>query len=172
MTQMSTDAFAGDLYFGLAGLSVQQPLVFTRGISLQSTYAYMMEPVIMAFKPAEPGKPHSGPWKETQGLGSREITAQLHVPEAAGKDTNERFQIASTIIFLLRLWTDPQTTMPVASNVAFAEVPASKSGAAALIRFEDRRHFFSLQLIEGKRRPDSYSSGHRVLRSDPYLDAG
>ena len=92
-------------FFGLDGIDIgDAPIAFPRGIMLRKTYAYLMQPAIMAFTPAAPGRHHPGPWKETRGGGGRTISTELFIPNSAAPDKRDRVGLAYTIILLLKLW--------------------------------------------------------------------
>ena len=69
------------LYAGIAGvgLSVER-FDLGQGLVLKKTFAHFMAPFLMAFAPAESGKPHPTPWSAvSDGLGL-DIHIELHVP--------------------------------------------------------------------------------------------
>ena len=53
-----------DLFGGLSGASLTVDRYdLGSGIVISRTFAHLMAPFVMAFAPAEPGKPHPAPWR-------------------------------------------------------------------------------------------------------------
>jgi len=146
---MAESALSGDLYVGLSGLTLGDKVIeFPLGIRLESTYAHIMSPISIAFAPAEPGKPHPAPWKYARGGFSQDITTQVTIPETAGQTTGERLFIAQTLVFLLRLYSDPAIVMPALSNMPFAKIAQAADAEANIVTIEYRRRVFQLGLVD------------------------
>jgi hypothetical protein len=161
-------------YFGLAGLKLDdRPIQFPQGIRLERTYAYLMEPVLMAFAPAEEGKPHPAPWRTTRSSDAHEITAQLYVPDTVAKEAPPRFRMAYTIVFLLRLWSDPSIRLIVSTNMPFQAIAKAEDAAAHIARLDVRRPMFPLGLVDETKVLDSikwpvanFETTDRLMRED------
>jgi len=85
-----------------------------------------MAPYLVAFSPAEPGKPHPAPWKPVKGDLSFDVYAQLYIP----KDLRiERwFDRINTIwwfLALIRLNGYTFARVPVVGILPFSEIPNS-----------------------------------------------
>jgi hypothetical protein len=118
------EPFEGDLHAGISGLELQEDRFdLGEGVSLSKTYAHLTAPFIMAFAPAPPGGHHPAPWKAASGGFGCEVTSQLHIPGSIEEKYGPKYRIATNIVFLLRLWINPATTMPVISNYAFTDLP-------------------------------------------------
>jgi hypothetical protein len=124
-------------------------------MSIKKTYAYLMAPFMMAFKPAPPGGLHPTPWKAARGGFEFAITAELHVPSSIEKEHRERVRVAKTIGFLIRLSVNPATTMSVLSNYAFADLPGIADDQAKILPFEINPRYFPLETGDGLARADS-----------------
>lgn len=145
MTSYTNEIAAGDLFVGLSGLDMQGTRVeFPRGVVLEQTFAHLMAPMAMAFAPPGPGGYHPAPWKTARGGFGQDITAQLTVPKDAADTLDERIEIASTITFLLRLWSDPSITMIAGANMSFAAISEAPDAAAHIVPFQFRRRVFAL----------------------------
>lgn len=112
-----------DLYAGIAGASVEvESFHFGEEIILSKTFAHLMAPFLMAFAPAEPGKPHPAPWKAAQGGFGFDVLAQLEVP----KEFNPPrwFDHLNTVWWfaaLLRLRATPLVSVPLIASEPFSK---------------------------------------------------
>src|SRR5690242_4358141 len=98
----------GHTYAGLMGLELHSDSIdLGSGIVLTKIYAHLMASFVMAFKPAEPGKIHPAPWKGTSGGYAFDVTTQLFIPESLRYRSEDRFELARIIVFLLRLVVNP-----------------------------------------------------------------
>ena len=138
------------LYFGLTGLDMATDIVeLGEGLILRKTYAHLMAPFVMAFKPASPGKIHPAPWKAAHGGSSFEITAELFVPIENSKERHNAAQIASTITFLLFIFINPAVTLSVLSDHSFVQIPSIPDQEAHIVPLEVRRRYFRLATEDG-----------------------
>jgi len=114
-----------DLFGGLAGPPLPVDYYdMGRGITLSRTYAHLMAPFMMAFAPAEPGKPHPAPWRAANGGFGFDIIAQIHVPKTfAPTQWFDRLNSVWWFVALLRFRASPFIVVPVVANAAFAEGP-------------------------------------------------
>lgn len=152
---MST-VFGGNLHAGISGLELQEPSFdLGCGLTLLKTYAHLMAPFIMAFKPAPRGSHHPGPWKATQGGSSFDISAELFVPEAIEGRFGSKIEVARTVLFLLRLGVNPLTTLPVFSNNAFASILGVEDNETRLFPYEVQHRHFPLGVVGGIATPDA-----------------
>lgn len=139
------DIDTGDLFVGLTGLDLAgKRIEFSRGVILEQTFAHLMAPMTMAFERPGSGGYHPAPWKAARGGFGQDITAQLTVPKDAAGSLDERIEIASTISFLLRLWSDPSITMIAGANMSFASIKEAPDAAAYILPFQFRRRVFKL----------------------------
>lgn len=129
--------------------------MFSRTIKLEPTFAHIMSSITVAFSPPQNttitllhGKPHEVRF-------GQDITAQLVIPSSAGGDLRARLEIASIIVFLLRLWSDPSITMPAVSNISFSEIADTADGAAHIMPIEHRQRSFQLQLTDTSKTVES-----------------
>jgi hypothetical protein len=145
------ELIAGDLYAGLSGLDLGiDSFDLGGGVSLNQTYAHLMSPFIMAFKPAPVGGGHHpAPWKAVRGSQGFDVTSELHVPLAVAKTDHERFAIARIIVFLVRIGINPATSLVVVSSHSFADVPTLQENEAALVPFEVQKRRFPLSVASG-----------------------
>jgi hypothetical protein len=120
--------FEGDIYAGLAGMEPDFDVIdFGHGVILRRTYAHLMAPYLMAFKPAPPGKHHPAPWIAASGGFGIDITAELFVPKAFNHGQSTTYELARTIVALIRMWATPAITFPIVSDTAFSSVAAKGS---------------------------------------------
>jgi hypothetical protein len=140
------------------------------GISLRKTYAHLMAPFMMAFKPAPPGRHHPAPWKAARGGFSFDVTADLTIPGALEPTYGGKVALAKTIVFLLRLGVNPAATVPVLSNHPFAELANVPDNQAELIPLEIQYRYFPLMVDCGMATKDSaewvrsrWQTTHRLI---------
>lgn len=133
-----------ELYVGLAGLPLDQD-EFDLGerIVIRKTYAHLMMPIVMAFKPALAGQPHPAPWRAVQGGGGHDIIAELRVKDAQMGDL-ERCHVYASV---LRLWSNPATTMIVTSTRSLADFVESYDETFQLIpmQVQERLHPYGVE---------------------------
>lgn len=114
-------------YIGVSGVTVAEEVFdLGYGVLLKPTFAHLMAPHIMAFRPAEKDKPHPGPWRAARGGLSIDITAELCVPThdlPFGLSTDG---LAWWVLALLRLSYRPYVFAPVTSDVSFNEAATSE----------------------------------------------
>ena len=95
---------------------------FGEGIVLSKTFAHLMAPFVMAFAPAEPGKPHPAPWKAAQGGFGFDVLAQLEVPkEFQPPRWFDRINTVWWFAALLRLHATPLVSVPVIASEPFSK---------------------------------------------------
>lgn len=111
------------LFAGLSG--VQLPIArfeLGEGVTLSRTYAHLMAPFMMAFSPAEPGKPHPAPWRAASGGMAFDINVQLDVPDTLATDGwFDKLNTVWWFVALLRFRSAHTTVCPVVSDTPFCE---------------------------------------------------
>jgi hypothetical protein len=148
--------FGGNLHAGLSGIELQEPCFdLGFGLTLSKTYAHLMAPFMIAFKPALSGLHHPAPWKAAQGGNSFDISAELCVPAEIEGDFGSKIEVARTVLFLLRLGVNPATTLPVFSNHAFAVLSEVRDNEARLFPYEVQPRHFPLGVLGGTATPEA-----------------
>lgn len=143
--------FGGDIHAGLSGLELEEESFdLGDGLTLSKTYAHLMSPFVMAFKPAPPGGHHPAPWKATAGGFSFDIGAELFIPSRVEAKYGSVISVARTVVFLLRLGVNPAVTMPVLSDHHFSSLPETPDRQANLLPYEVERRHFPLDVSGGK----------------------
>lgn len=152
---MST-LFDGNIHAGLSGLELEEELFeLGDGITLRKTYAHLMAPFMVAFKPAPPGGHHPTPWKTASGGVSIDVNAELFIPSHIEEQYGSRIGIARTLVFLIRLTVNPATTLPVFSNYAFASHKDIPDNQFILFPFETQTRYFPIGVVGGKANADT-----------------
>lgn len=107
------------LVAGLAGVSLEPDEYELRsGARFSRTYAHMMAHFMMAYSPAEAGKPHPAPWSAVHGGAfTYDIEVQLEVPESGAQEP--KFT-AWWLTAMLRLRLGPAFLAPVLGEQAFS----------------------------------------------------
>lgn len=113
-----------DLWGGIAGCTVSlERFEIGEGVVISQTYAHFMAPFLMAFNPAQPGKPHPPPWKAAKGGLSFDINAEIYLPVALNSETLDRVNTIWWIAALLRLKATTSLFVPVLSSEKFSAIP-------------------------------------------------
>lgn len=165
--------FNGNLHAGLSGLELQeQSFDLGCGLMLSKTYAHLMAPFLMAFKPAPKGAHHPAPWKAVQGGSNYDIIAELFVPEVIADEFGSTISVARTVLFLLRLGVNPATTLPVFSNHPFASLTEIEDNIAHLFPYEVQPRYFPLNIEGGTATSEAiewvtkrWQDTHRLIRT-------
>lgn len=148
--------FDGDIHAGLSGLELEEESFdLGDGIIIRNTYAHLMAPFIVAFKPAPPGEHHPAPWKAASGGFNFDINAELLIPSHIEDKYGSKIDIARTLVFLFRLGVNPAITLPVFSNYPFASLPEIPDSQSTLLPFEVQSRHFPLDVEGGKASADS-----------------
>lgn len=131
-----------DLFAGFASLPLQdQAYDLGHSVKLRQVSAHLFANFMMAFVPAESGKPHLGPWTATRGGIAHDITAELFIPAVPTASLGSTDSIARAIAFTLRLGVDPAASLSILSNRPF-EASAQTSNTDAWLypcEAEERR---------------------------------
>lgn len=134
------------LYIGLSNIELDgRHFEFSRGISMESTFAHLMSPMMLAFGRPSNGKHHPGPWKSIMGGSGTDINAQIAIPLAAAATEGECLTIGSTIVSLLRLRCDPAITMTAVSRISFDKLKDSANSSVPVLPIETAPRHFPLQ---------------------------
>jgi hypothetical protein len=148
--------FGSDIHAGLSGIELtEDSFEMGEGILLHRTYAHLMAPFMVAFKPAPPGSHHPAPWKAASGGFSFDVNAELTIPSDLEKRFGSPYGIARTLVFLLRLGVNPAITLPVFSNHPFSMMPQVEDNYANLLPFEVQPRHFPLGVVGGRATADS-----------------
>lgn len=103
------------------------------GAVFKKTYAHLMAPLMMAFSPAEKGKPHPAPWAAVSGGFSFDIHLQLHIPiEFKLENWFDRLNTVWWIASLLRFRLGHQLQVPAITNQPFSAISNNLKGASIL----------------------------------------
>jgi hypothetical protein len=109
------------IFVGIAGVKLEPAeYALGSGIRISQTFAHLMAPFMMAYAPAELGRPHPAPWSAASGGLSFDIHVQLEVPSTtiAGLSLDPQF-IAWWITAFLRLRVGPAFLVPVIGEQSF-----------------------------------------------------
>jgi hypothetical protein len=133
---MSLDEF--DLYGGLSGsLLPVDKYDLGCGVTFSRTFAHLMAPFMMAFSPAESGKPHPAPWRAAKGGFGFDITIQIHIPRDFRTDKwFDRLNSIWWFVALLRFRATPYIVVPVVASGAFAKAATA----------EEEIHFWPMEV--------------------------
>lgn len=94
---------------------------FEYGVTLTKTYAHLFSPFLIAFKPAEKGKPHPAPWKTVSGGASFDILLELYIPQKFEPQWSDRINTIWFLAALLRFTAGNHLLAPVISNSSFKD---------------------------------------------------
>lgn len=113
------------LYAGISGIHLGvKSFEIGYGIILSQTFAHLMAPLIMAFAPAESGKPHPEPWSSVRGGFAFDINAQIYIPrEFELPNWFDRLNTVWWIVALIRLRTTSMVSVPVIASRPFVDIP-------------------------------------------------
>lgn len=123
------------LHGGVSGLKVEEPIEIVTGLRLVPTYAHVIAPFIMAFKPPELGQAHPGPWKSASGGFSIDIHTEARLDADAAVGGFDRLNSIWFLATLLRLRISTAIRAPVVSDTNFSEVPDGKEPVLWPIEF-------------------------------------
>ncbi|WP_291719721.1 HEPN domain-containing protein [Magnetospirillum sp. 64-120] len=142
--------FGGDIHAGLSGLDLEaDSFDLGEGIVLRKTFAHLMSPFMMAFKPAPPGGHHPAPWKAASGGFSFDVNSELLIPALNEQKYGSTVELARCLVFLMRLGVNPAVTLPVFANYPFSVLASIPDSEAQLFPFEVQHRYFPLGIIGG-----------------------
>ncbi|TCB60181.1 hypothetical protein E0J20_09310 [Rhizobium leguminosarum bv. viciae] len=140
------------LYIGLSNIELdKEQIEFSRGIAIESTFAHLMSPMMLAFARPSNGGHHPGPWKSILGGSGTDITAQIKIPISAAANEGACLNIGSTIVSLLRLRCDPAITMTALSRMPFEKLKEASNGSVPVLPLETTPRHFPLQNEGGQK---------------------
>ncbi|WP_143850933.1 HEPN domain-containing protein [Brucella thiophenivorans] len=118
---------------------------------MESTFAHLMSPMMLAFAKPLNGGPHPGPWKATSGGSSHDITAQISIPLTGDNDRVEALRLGATIVSLMRLRCDPAITMVAFSSLPFDSLKNLPDTTAPVVPLEVYPRFIPLMNAGGEK---------------------
>lgn len=142
------NSFSNGVYIALDGLDLQGTNVkLPSEMELRETYVHISTPMILDYKRTDEELPRLLP----TGGERYEVKAELFVPGSAESTLDEQMEMASTVIFLLRMYFDPSVSMLALSNLSFSEIYDSKS-SYHIIPIQRLRRTFGLCVVETEKR--------------------
>lgn len=108
------------LYAAFTGLSVNDRIEISSGLWLDQTFAHVMAPFILAFSPAEGGKPHPGPWKSASGGIAVDVYTQATLEEGSNVGAFDRLNSIWFFAALLRLRVSDTIRVPFISDTSLS----------------------------------------------------
>ena len=117
-----------DWYFGISGLDLAgREFQFGHGIVLRPTFAHVFSTDVLAFeRPTSPSSFHPGPWQAFSRREGKDISAELHVPKEYTHPKLSAHDVATTIITVLRLWTDPELEVQLIADCPIPDLKERK----------------------------------------------
>lgn len=115
------------VFAGLAGRPLEiEKFDLGEGVAISKTFVHIMAPLLAAFAPALPGKPHPAPWKAVKGGFGFNILCELSIltPTALRYNSDPNITLWC-IVALLRLRNGPGITMPALTSLPFGEVKST-----------------------------------------------
>ena len=142
-----SDIDESDLYGGLAGVALAEPVVeLESGVQIRATFAHLMSPFLLAFEDATPGTPHPAPWRAAQGGLAIDIRAEIVIPkDFAVPKWFDRLNTMWWTVTLLRLRVSQLARLPVVSSIAFRDVPKAPESAVRFWPVEVERSYLLLE---------------------------
>jgi len=135
-----------DIYLGLSGLELNfSEMEFGQGIVLRKTYACLMSPYLMAFRPVKPETHYGGPWKGAEGGKNFDVTAELYIPATCNSRELNTFELGKLVVALMRLWISPDITNPVISNISFSLAASAKDNHVTLVPVETHERYIKFK---------------------------
>ncbi|MGN8064309.1 hypothetical protein ACTJK4_21845 [Ralstonia sp. 22111] len=139
-------------YAGIAGLHLPPGTDETdlgQGLVLRRTYAHLMSSYTLAFNPPEaPGKHHPAPWKATARQDAFDVHAELIIPSHYKPPGDMRpYDVARTIVSVLRLCVDPTIRFLVQSTHSLSEVALMPDQDIQLTPVESTKQYIELALV-------------------------
>jgi hypothetical protein len=152
----------------------EQSFDLGRTVKLRIAYAHMFANHMLAYTPAQPGKPSPGPWKATRGGNWHDITAELSIP-ADGVDGIGNFhEVARAIVLVIRLGINPATYLSAVSNKPFYQHLQAADPGAWVQPEETELRRFPLAVDDGKVNAqraiwlsESWPTAARLIRHSP-----
>lgn len=114
------------IYAGLCGIKLTNgtTILLGKDVTISQTYVHVMShPMLAMNRPSQPGAHHPSPWIPTSSGFSYDVEAQLHIPTTYSRKKVTRYEIAKSIVGLLRLYVHPDIRLAVAATVPFTDLP-------------------------------------------------
>lgn len=120
------DPAESDLFAGLTN-AVLKTSVFeiAAGLRLETIYAHITAPYLVAFAPAERGKPHPPPWKAASGGVQFDIRIQIALDKDSRPANFDRLNTLWWVSALLRLHHSTGIRVPIISNEDWSTAASS-----------------------------------------------
>lgn len=132
------------IYAGVSGVTLSpRDYNLGGGVTISQTYAHLMSPWMMAFRPPKGRGPHPAPWKPARGGAAIDIYVQLKIP--CGNILGSAFpkeEVVWWIGALVRMAYFPFLSIPVLSNMEFS-VAGNEGALPTLYPFETEPRIFT-----------------------------
>lgn len=115
-----------DLYGGLSGAELAlDEFEIVKGLSFHATYAHVMAPYLMAFKPPpKGGAPHPAPWRAAHGGLGLDVTIGIKLERDARPTNFNRINTLWWALALTRLKTGAAIRLPIISDIDYRTIPS------------------------------------------------
>lgn len=114
------------LYAGLTNLKLLpdwDDFELGEGLVIRKTYAHLMASNTIAFSPpAKPGTHHGAPWKATSQHEGFDVHSELFIPNSYKPKNLSHYEVARTIVVMMRLFCDPQIRFLVRGSHSFSKI--------------------------------------------------
>lgn len=163
------------LHAGVAGVELEvEEFKLGHGLVLKKTFAHFMAPFLMAFAPAEAGRPHPAPWSAiSDGIGI-DIHVELFVPSSFQQPQFfDRLNTVWWLTSLIRLRGAGGAHTPVIADRSLAEIPQNWKDAVILpVEVLPRRLFAKhtlnlLSLRDLEWLKSTWLQGGRLMNESP-----
>lgn len=138
------------IYVGLCGIQLTSRITIFLGqdVTISPTYVHVMShPMLAINRPSQPGVHHPPPWIPTSSGFSYDVEAQLHIPASYSRKKVTRYEVAKSVVGLLRLYVHPDIRLAVAAIRPFAEL-ANVTEVNASAPIEVLPRYFDFGLID------------------------
>lgn len=143
-------------------------------VTIRIAYAHMFANHMLAYAPAQPGKPSPGPWKATRGGNWHDITAELSIPVDGVPGLGSFHEIARAVLLVIRLGINPATYLSATSNKSFFAHSQASDPDAWVQPVETELRRFPLAVDDGKVNADRaawlsdrWPTTARLIRQSP-----
>lgn len=114
------------IYAGLWGMQLTSGVAIDLGqnVTISPTYVHVMShPMLALNRPPQSGAHHPAPWIPTASGFAYDVEAQLHIPTSYSRKKVTRYEVAKSVVGLLRLYVHPDIRLAVAAIRPFADLP-------------------------------------------------
>jgi hypothetical protein len=140
------------LYAGLTNLKLLsdwEEFDLGEGLFIRPTYAHLMVSNTMAFNsPAKPGMHHPAPWKATSQHEAFDVHAELFIPSSYKPKNLTHYEVARTIVVMMRLFCDPQIRFLVRASHSLSEIAKVPDREIQIDPIESTPMYFSLDFAD------------------------